>query len=69
MPSSHRAVFEYDEADAVWLVEFPSLAGCHTYGETLEEARAHAREALQVWFDSDDVAVEEDVRPTTAAAG
>jgi hypothetical protein len=35
----------------------------------LEEARAHAREALQVWLDTDDVVVEEDVRPTTAAAG
>lgn len=69
MPSSHRAVFEYDQSDAVWLVDFPSLDGCHTYGETLDEARANARQALQVWLDEDEVSLEEDVRPSTAAAG
>ena len=69
MPSSHRATFTFDPSDGIWLVEFPLLAGCHTYGETLDEARANAREALQLWLDEDDVAVEEDVRPRSAAAG
>jgi predicted RNase H-like HicB family nuclease len=69
MPSSHRATFTYDETDRVWLVEFPALAGCHTYGETLDEARSNAREALQVWLDEEDVEVAEDVRPHAAAAG
>ncbi len=69
MPSSHRAVFTYDEADHVWLVNFPALLGCHTYGETLDEARRNAHEALQVWLDKDDVVVEEDIRPQSAAAG
>ncbi|MGI8810871.1 MAG: hypothetical protein ACR2KK_24135 [Acidimicrobiales bacterium] len=50
MPSSHGATFTYDDADRVWLVDFPALAGCHTY-------------------DEDDVEVEEDVRPRTAATG
>lgn len=68
MPSSHGAVFEYDEADVVWLVSFPSLDGCHTYGESLEKALANAREALQVWLDEDDVTVEEDVRPSPTTA-
>jgi antitoxin HicB len=69
MSSSHRATFEYDESDSVWLVEFPELAGCHTYGETLDEARVNAREALQVWLDDDDVVVDEDIRPPATAAG
>lgn len=69
MTSSHRAVFAWDDADAVWLVEFPGLDGCHTFGATLDEARAHAREALQVWLDHDDVAVEEVVSPRSAATG
>jgi predicted RNase H-like HicB family nuclease/predicted RNA binding protein YcfA (HicA-like mRNA interferase family) len=65
---SHCATFTYDESDRVWLVEFPALAGCHTYGETLEEARSNALEALQVWLDDDAVTVDEDIRPTAAAA-
>ena len=68
-PRSHRATFTYDVVDRVWLVEFPGLVGCHTYGETLDQARARAVEALQVWLDEDDVTVEEDVRPHSAAAG
>lgn len=67
MPSSHSATFTYDESDHVWLVEFPALDGCHTYGETLDEARSNAREALQVWLDQDDVEVEEDIHPSAAA--
>ncbi len=69
MPSSHSATFTYDDTDRVWLVEFPALVGCHTYGETLAEARVNAREALQVWLDEEDVTVDEDVRPHRAAAG
>lgn len=61
-------MFDYDESDAVWLVDFPELPGCHTYGETLDDARANAREALQLWLDEEDVAVDEDVRPRTTAA-
>lgn len=67
MLSSHSATFIYDEADGVWLVDFPALAGCHTYGETLEEARANAREALQVWLDQGDVDVAEVIQPRSAA--
>jgi len=69
MPSSHRATFTYDDADRVWLVEFPGLVGCHTYGETLDEAQSNALEALQVWLDEDDVEVDEDIRPRSAATG
>ena len=69
MPSFHSATFTYDDVDRVWLVEFPSLVDCHTYGETLDDARLNAREALQVWLDQDDVEVEEDVRPRSAATG
>lgn len=69
MPSSHRATFSYDDADRVWLVDFPALIGCHTYGETLDGARSNALEALQAWLDEDDVEVEEDIRPRSAATG
>jgi predicted RNase H-like HicB family nuclease len=69
MTSSYSATFTYDDADHVWLVEFPALVGCHSYGETLEEARANAHEALQVWLDEDDVEVNEELSPRSAATG
>ena len=69
MPSFHRAVFTYDEEDEAWLVRFPAHQGCATYGRTLDEARANALEALQVWLDVKAVLIDEDVHPHTAAAG
>ena len=69
MPSSHRATFTYDATDRAWLVEFPALVGCHTYGETLDQARTNALEALQVWLDEDEVELEEDICPQNAATG
>lgn len=69
LSSSRSATFTYEDVERVWLVEFPALVGCHTFGETLYEARLHAREALQLWLDVDDVEVEEDIRPHRAPPG
>jgi predicted RNase H-like HicB family nuclease len=33
-------------------VEVPALPGCRTQGDTLEEAIANAREAIQAWIAS-----------------
>lgn len=36
------------EADGGYSVRFPQLDGCFTQGDTLEEAMAHAREAMSL---------------------
>lgn len=41
----YPAVF-HKEDNAYW-VEFPDLEGCSSFGDTLEEALANAREALE----------------------
>lgn len=43
-----------DDGSSSWIVEIPSVAGCHTYGRSLAEARRNAREALAVSLDDDD---------------
>ncbi len=46
---SYTALFEYfrdDDAEGYQVV-FPALAGIATWGRTLEEAEANAKEALQ----------------------
>lgn len=40
------------ESDQTYLVEFPELKGCLTKGDTLKEALANAKEALDGWLAS-----------------
>lgn len=46
----YPAIFHPAEEGGYW-VEFPDLKGCFTQGETLEEAREHAVEALTLWLE------------------
>jgi predicted RNase H-like HicB family nuclease len=59
----HRAVYRFDGRD--WIVLFPDL-GVSTFGRTLAAARRHARSALRVYLEVEDLAeagaaVEDDV--------
>ncbi|HRI13770.1 MAG TPA: type II toxin-antitoxin system HicB family antitoxin [Verrucomicrobiota bacterium] len=38
------------ESDEGWSVSCPSLPGCHSQGETREEALANIKEAIQLWL-------------------
>ena len=42
----------WKEENNSYSVEFPDLPGCFTSGETLENAKAHAEEALTVYLES-----------------
>ncbi len=37
--------------DGAHIVDVPALPGCHTYGHTLPEALANAREAIEVYLE------------------
>lgn len=41
----YPAIFHHED-NSYW-VEFPDLAGCHTFGETVEETMKNAKEALE----------------------
>jgi antitoxin HicB len=43
---SYPAKIKYVKEDGSYMVEFPDLPGCLTEGETLEDAKVNAREAL-----------------------
>jgi len=57
--------------DGGYSVSVPTLPGCHTQGETLEEALANAREAIRLYIDdvlaSGETVPEEHVRPELAS--
>lgn len=58
----YKAIFERDES-GTWLARIPAIRGCHTYGRTIEQARARLREALGLWIDDPAGAViDEDIR-------
>jgi len=40
------------EPEGGYTVNVPGLPGCITYGETLEEAKANAKEAIELYVDS-----------------
>lgn len=40
------------EQDGRYSVAVPALPGCHSCGDTLEEARANIREAAEGWLDA-----------------
>ena len=46
-----RALLE-KETEGGYTVHVPVLPGCHTQGETLDEAMANAKEAIEVYLES-----------------
>ena len=51
---TYPALFKYDEEEKAYNVRFPDLPGCFTYGETFDEAKAMAKEALTGYLQSVD---------------
>jgi predicted RNase H-like HicB family nuclease len=41
-----------DDEDGGFIAECPSLPGCITHGDSLEEARANLREAITLWLET-----------------
>lgn len=59
---SYRVVYELDESGA-WIATVPAVRGCHTYGRSINEARARAREALGLFVrDAASARLVDDVR-------
>lgn len=49
--TEHRVVFRVD-TDGNWLVRAPEIAGCHSYGRSLSEARTNIREAIGLFVET-----------------
>ncbi len=54
MKIAYPATIEGNEEDSAYIVDFPDLEGCFTFGETLEEAKNMASEALTAYLESVD---------------
>ena len=46
-----KAVIHKDESGGYW-AEVPSLPGCVSQGESIEEVRENIREAIEAWLEA-----------------
>jgi predicted RNase H-like HicB family nuclease len=59
---TYAVIYERDEKD-LWVAHVKGIAGCHTQGRTIAQARDRIREALALFDDHADKAqLEDDVR-------
>ncbi len=44
----YTVILEFSEDDEVYLVHVPAFPEVHTFGESVEQATAHAKEAIEL---------------------
>lgn len=48
----YTVLFTPDEESGGFVVEVPALPGCHTQGDSLEEAERNAHEAIELYLET-----------------
>jgi predicted RNase H-like HicB family nuclease len=48
----YSMLLEWDPHDDIYVVTVPELPGCHTHGETLEEAVKNGQEVIEAWIEA-----------------
>lgn len=49
-----RVIIREDKEDGGYNVSCPSLKGCHSQGETVEEALANIKEAIELYLEPEE---------------
>ena len=72
---TYTAIYKRDTDGDAWLVHIQGVAGCHTYGRTLAQARERIREALGLFIEDaesveilDDIEIAKTTKATIARA-
>jgi predicted RNase H-like HicB family nuclease len=58
-PLHYSITIQWSDQDNAYLINVPELPGCHTHGETYEEALKNALEVIELWIE----AAKKDSRP------
>jgi len=45
-------LIQWSDPDEAFLVDVPELPGCHTHGETYEEAAKNGFEVIELWLEA-----------------
>lgn len=65
--STYTARYERDESGS-WLAELVEEPRIHTWGRSLASVRSNIAEAAELWFDADEVHLEEEFPPWIGSA-
>jgi predicted RNase H-like HicB family nuclease len=49
---SYSVFYEADQGEGGYVVSVPALPGCYSQGDTLEEAEANIKEAIELYLES-----------------
>jgi len=50
--NKYESIIYWDQADGIFVVEVPELAGCKAHGLTKREALESAEQAVSLWLDT-----------------
>ena len=48
----YSMLIEWDDDDKIFVVTVPELPGCHTHGDTYQEALENALEVIELWIEA-----------------
>ncbi len=51
-PLHYSVTIQWSDENQAFLVNVPELPGCHTHGETYEEAIKNAVEVIELWVET-----------------
>ena len=58
-PIQYSIIIQWSDRNDAYLANVPELPGCHTHGDTYQEALKNALEVIELWIE----AAEKDGRP------
>jgi len=50
--NKYESIVYWDQADGIFIVEVPELAGCKAHGKTKREAMENAEQAVAFWLET-----------------
>ena len=51
-PIQYSIVIQWSDRNEAFLVNVPELPGCHTHGDTYQEALKNALEVIELWIEA-----------------
>jgi predicted RNase H-like HicB family nuclease len=51
-PIQYSIIIQWSDRNNAYLVNVPELPGCHTHGDTYQEALQNALEVIELWIEA-----------------
>jgi predicted RNase H-like HicB family nuclease len=51
-PIQYSIIIQWSDRNEAYLANVPELSGCHTHGDTYQEALENALEVIELWIEA-----------------